>query len=428
MSVEEVVGLPYRTNVGFPIVVQTVHRIVNIVSEFAFLDLFTNKTSSVKEKHHVYGDFFVVHNQITSLCDTNKSVYLTMMNLADIQKRFEESIDKEHWEKLKTLLLSEDKKSIVQGMSLIEQLDEDVYYDGICSLLEEDEYGNWKLKEKLDFGHEIVLQLEIMDLADKYMDSELHKASTKGLLENMFISACGSVEFRDLSQSNQERLLSISSEMVDIENDGKKYVMMKYEVTQSLWQKITGQKQSTYKGASLPIESVSWMDCVIFANKWSEKEGLEKVYEIPEGMEEDCRNQTSKLDKDIEHHISFIEVHNEANGYRLPTEAEWEFAAKGGEEFKYAGSDKLDEVAWHEENSQGKTHPVGRKKCNGYGLYDMSGNLWEWCFDNSETPYHICRGGNFRGSAFVSSITYRSREFPSYRGSSIGVRLIRHIS
>ena len=137
--------------------------------------------------------------------------------------------------------------------------------------------------------------------------------------------------------------------------------------------------------------------------------------------------QKSKRDKDIEHHVPFIEVHKDANGYRLPTESEWEYAAKGGEGFKYSGDDNLDDIAWHEANSKGKTHPIGRKKCNGYGLYDMSGNLWEWCFETSETPNHICRGGNFHGSTFASTIAYRCREFASYRGKTIGIRLVRSI-
>ena len=99
-----------------------------------------------------------------------------------------------------------------------------------------------------------------------------------------------------------------------------------------------------------------------FANKLSEKEGFEKVYEIPEGMEDDCKKQTSKRDKDIECHVPFIEVQRDANGYRLPTEDEWEYAAKGGEGFKYSGDDNLDDIAWHEGNSKGNTHPIGRKK------------------------------------------------------------------
>jgi len=199
----------------------------------------------------------------------------------------------------------------------------------------------------------------------------------------------------------------------------------KYEVTQSQWNQIMGASPTLDKGTGdkNPVYNVSWTDAVDFCNKLSIKEGLTPCYS-GSGAGTECNFS--------------------ANGYRLPTEAEWEFAARGGIESKkylYAGSNNEEEAGWYSGSSEGTTHEVGLKAPNELGLYDMSGNLWEWCWDwfdakfysssPSKNPtgpesgiYRVLRGGGW--AIFADALRCTNRYYGAHRSdSSSGFRCAR---
>lgn len=181
------------------------------------------------------------------------------------------------------------------------------------------------------------------------------------------------------------------------------YHIGRYEVTQEEWQAVMGYNPASFSGAKRPVEFVSWDDCQIFINKLNEKTGKQ---------------------------------------FRLPTEAEWEFAARGGNNSShnniYSRSDNLSSVAWHAGNSGSSTHAVGQKKANELGLYDMTGNLWEWCSDrygsydsyDQENPtgssfgsQRVLRGGGWNGASKNCRISNRDSRDADYASDRLGLRL-----
>jgi formylglycine-generating enzyme len=196
---------------------------------------------------------------------------------------------------------------------------------------------------------------------------------------------------------------------------GKPFMIMETQVTQALYRAVIGENPSGFNGDQLPMETVSWEDGIAFCNALSKKLELTPAYK---GTDNNC------------------ELIEEANGFRLPFEAEWEFAAKGGQNFKYAGSDNIDEVAWYTvtSNMEG-TRPVGTKKANGYGLYDMSGNVSEWCADDSFNPGQHCpgaskralRGGGWNNYDGICGVSYSSKRSPVFSSSYLGLRLCRSL-
>ena len=226
-----------------------------------------------------------------------------------------------------------------------------------------------------------------MNFKIKNQKSKIKKALI--VIMAIFIANMVQAQMKTVAEKEKE----MTGEMVFVEGNGtvQSFRIGKYPVTQGQWEAVMGSNPSYFKsGDNFPVEQVSWTD--------------------------------------VQEFISRLNVATGKN-FRLPTEAEWEYAACGGVKnrvYEYCGSDNINSVAWYNGNSGNKTHPVGTKQPNVLEIYDMSGNVWEWCQDwyDAKQDYRVQRGGSWRHAAGSCRVAYRITYVPGFRDSSSGFRLV----
>ncbi|AMM93100.1 cytoplasmic protein [Peribacillus simplex] len=192
--------------------------------------------------------------------------------------------------------------------------------------------------------------------------------------------------------------------------DIRPFLLARYPVTIDLYNATSNKPPNPIDGVLKPVVGISWNDAISFCNLLSHKAGLRECYSISKNGEN-------------------INCDWESDGYRLPSEAEWQYACKAGTTgYRYG---EIDKIAWYNGNSGGKIHEVGRKEPNSWGLHDMLGNVWEWCWDLYDEQvygaYRIFRGGSWAVEARGCGASCRRRSHPTFCIDDLGFRLARSI-
>ena len=213
----------------------------------------------------------------------------------------------------------------------------------------------------------------------------------------------------------------VFSSMIEIKDKGIK--VLATEVTQSLYQQVMNENPSTFKGKALPVESVSWVNSIIFCNKLSILLELEPYYVVG-GESNPEKWKVPSDEKGTSRWADKIRINKNSKGFRLPTVEEWDIFANGKNNYLYSGGNNIGQVGWYKKNSNGETHEVGSKIPNDYGIFDLSGNVSEWCWDIYYSQDRSIKGGSWNDNENYCTIKERNGSTLSAGYRTIGFRFI----